>query len=1657
MNERERQDLRQELLELHFGCHPDPDGLRARLENDPGLQSLSAEVEGEAALLSEAAQAPIDELDLTRPTPVQEPRELPKKKTGRWFVRLALAAAAVLLLAPVGLWLYQEARAAVLRSESCQIEISGPRGVPDGAPARYTIRTTDFDHELRAASLSWRVLDEQGDVQAEGQLASTGETVLELPPRLDGPRRLEVTADAGAEASSASLYLAPDAEGPLVYLTSDKPVYRPGEPVFLRGLLLDRLTLNPRQGSYRLRIVDARDQVQKEMVLQAQQGVVSPQWQVPADSAGGEYAFELRDGQNEFTVERHAFLVQRYQASRFSKRIDLDRKTYAPGESGSAEVTVTRLGEGPAEGAQVDATLLVDGEAVWAQKAELDSAGRTLFTFQLPDSVTRGEGRFVARVSDGSTIETDIEPFVVPTGRLEVAFFPEGGELVAGTTNRIYAEVTDALGRPAEARGQIVDTAGRVVAPFETSHQGRASFLLEPGRTESYTLRFEAPVAEPVALPAAKKAGITLLSSAASFGPDEPVAFETHVTGEGPWIAGVFCRGSLVGQTTFRGAGAHKLAIDVAPEASGVLRVTVFQKDLMPVAERLVHRRSSRGITIEIEPERQTIAPGDSQRLTIHTRDESGRSVSAIVGLVVTDAATRDILDEPRIGLADQAMLFADVEELEDIEDFLLSSPGAEEHIDLLLGTRGWRRFAWLKTEELIAEHGDAARRVLIREGRPQIPQVAVDSRRDPLRSTVWDLESTALDYRRFSLILWGTALVLALVGLGLRWSARRWHWSHGTRVSFGVALTMLGAASVMLFIVGEADQGFDGAAEASFADARQLNAAPVLSATGDVLLSPEDITTLLALSYAGGTDAAQFSGDDGDEGRWRFGSFDALEVEEEVIEEPDEMAERFSLGRASFWKDDVGDKNEDLRARPEQEFQNARELDRAGLLAAESTVDSPFQADFRYYVREFAHRRSNEIARLDFRETVYWNALLATDEEGRATVEFDVSDRVTTWTVAADAHGAGRLGQADASFESRLPFQLEAKLPTEVSAGDRLEIPVVVSATDPELLSAQVGVRVTDPLSSTGAPIQTVALPDGRSRVIIPIEVGVQPGPARVDLKARSGRFSDRVLTDLRVVARGFPRHDSQSGVVSESVSFDVSLPDSHQPGSLSAELKLYPSPLDDLQDGLEGILRQPSGCFEQTSSTHYPNVLALSLIQAAGIEAPAVERRAQDLLAYGTDRLSGFECSRGGFEWFGADPAHEALTAYGLLEFHDTARVYDGIDGEMITRTRRWLLDRRDGEGGFDARQDGLHSWGAPRPIVDAYLTYSLVGTGVSLSELTREIDALEKRRQVTEDAYEMSWIARCLEAAGRSETARDARQMLTAFQKSDGSVPGGTTSITASRGNDLIVETTSIAALAWSDDDEFAGQRRRAIEYLLTQRSGSGTFGATQATILALKALVRHAELDRRITSDGEIRVFVDERLVAGERVRAGQRGLLSFDKLIEHFEPGMNRVRLELTGDNEFPWAFDLRYTSDLPANGAHPPVRLTTSLGSSEVSEGATVPVKARVENVSGDGVPMAMAIIGLPAGLEVSPKVLDDLRDGGRFAFWEQAGREIVLYWRGLEPGAVHEFDIDAVARIPGRTTGPASRSYLYYTPEEIAWTAPLTITIAADGSQSGR
>ena len=165
--------------------------------------------------------------------------------------------------------------------------------------------------------------------------------------------------------------------------------------------------------------------------------------------------------------------------------------------------------------------------------------------------------------------------------------------------------------------------------------------------------------------------------------------------------------------------------------------------------------------------------------------------------------------------------------------------------------------------------------------------------------------------------------------------------------------------------------------------------------------------------------------------------------------------------------------------------------------------------------------------------------------------------------------------------------------------------------------------------------------------------------------------------------------------------------------------------------------------------------------------------------------------------------------------------------------------------------------------------------------------------------------------------------------------------------------------------------------------------------------------------------------------------------------------MTAVAVESTAGEGTPVSLTWHARTATPANAADSPLTLTTTLDRTEVSEGDTVRVTAVLTNATAQPVGMAMAIVGLPAGLRLPPdfkqlKALTERPAAGepRASHFEVTPREVVFYRRGLAANESVTLAFDAVAETPGTSRGPASRAYPYYAPEFKHWATPLGVSV---------
>jgi hypothetical protein len=290
------------------------------------------------------------------------------------------------------------------------------------------------------------------------------------------------------------------------------------------------------------------------------------------------------------------------------------------------------------------------------------------------------------------------------------------------------------------------------------------------------------------------------------------------------------------------------------------------------------------------------------------------------------------------------------------------------------------------------------------------------------------------------------------------------------------------------------------------------------------------------------------------------------------------------------------------------------------------------------------------------FPETLYFNPALITDGGGRATLTLPLADSITTWRLTCMASSAkGELGSTTSGIRVFQDFFVDVDFPVALTQNDQISVPVAVYnylKTDQQVrLEAQPG----DWFEFRGEKEQTVTLkPSEVKAVYFPITVkglGVQ----KFTVMGFGEKKSDAVSRSVEVVPDGREELVTFSGRLEGKVAHTVTVPEAAIPGASKVFVKVYPGVLSQVVEGLDNMLRMPCGCFEQTSSATYPNILILDYMKTTKKITPELQMKAEGFINNGYQRLLSYEVPGGGFEWFGNAPAHRILTAFGLMEFHD------------------------------------------------------------------------------------------------------------------------------------------------------------------------------------------------------------------------------------------------------------------------------------------------------------------------------------------------------------------------------------------------------------------
>lgn len=1647
----------------------------------------------------------------------------------------------VLLLSALGLWGLTDYYANLPErlSQHETIVLGQSRLVPGSQAAlRVVVRDSRDQEPLEEAAIRVSLEPDRGGASVAlfdgtiGQLGTT-DVLFDVPDDVEGAQTLVVETESslGRDRVARAVTLDRDYR---VLLTTDKPLYQPGQLIHVRALALSPFDRRPAaEQALEIVIADGKgNKVFRERLTTSAFGVASTEFQLASQVNTGPYKITAQLGN---TLSEKTVTVERYVLPKFALNLDSERPYYLPGERVEGTLNAAYFFGKPVADSTVELegfTFDVGRNVVLTLSGTTDAEGNFEFAFDLPNYIAgsdldQGAGRFYlqATVSDQTNhSESASLSLPVTQSSLLIEAIPEGGQWHIGVENILYVLTSYPDGTPAEtslnlnfySNGQKVSVEsgpyGLAEVPF-TPNEPWQELLIEAsdaqGNQSEQEFFFEGEWQEETVL---------LRPDRPAYRVGDTMNLSIHTSqARGTVYLDIIREGQTVSTQAIQVSdGQAAVAMDLTPDLYGTLELhayKILRSGTIARDTRLVLVDEANELALSFATDRDVYRPGESAALDIQVNGQDGSGAESAVGLAIVDESLFALTEEDP-GFAKLYFMLEQqlLQPKYDLHGFSIPDLLTTEPVD----DPALRAAQETTAQAALAEAVPVSNRFTLQANshkdniqNARLQQITYFTRLSEglfglllllpmsvLGLIVWQMRRKE-HFRRTLALVGGVLGFLALLFL-LRWAVPSWVNEPLDRVGFfleglfelgaefGWPLLLLGLFC-FLALIWYAWQQKESALGWALFSLPLFVAVLIMTvfASSEANIYPDESVVmwaffaLLLLPLAFLIRAAAFTLT-----RHRLLALATLGVAWLSLSAPLGALMAGVVMPASFGAPEMAVMEEEMMI-PEAKAAQGTVTYNAILSEKEVEQAEEEEAAMEDSAEDgdAAAGSSAEPPRLRqyFPETMLWVADGVTDQDGRLSLEVPVADSITTWRLSALASTQdGRLGSATGALRVFQDFFIDLDLPLALTVGDEIAVPVGVFNYLPEAQNVRLELEPMPWFELLDDANKEIVIEANEISVVY-FRIRAQTfGKQPFKVTALGSQMSDAIQKEVRVFPDGKEIRFTQSDRLSAETPAEylATIPTDAIPGTQGVTVKIYPGMISQVVEGLDAMLQMPYGCFEQTSSTTYPNVLVLDYLQSTNQVAPEVQFKAEEYINLGYQRLTTFEVgNQGGFSLFGDPPPDRMLTAYGLQEFGDMSRVHP-VDPDLVQRAAFWLLSQQKSDGSWENDQGLVHesTWrnmendGLP---VTAYIVWSLADAGfVNEAGTQQGIEYVREFQGQAQDPYVVALVTNALVAADlasgnqiepSTQAVLDRLAALAERTGNGATWPSGVATFMGSEGQTGSIETSALAALAFLRSDTHPELANAALTSLIQQKDSFGTWYSTQATVLTLKSLLESVRagsenVNATVTvtlNGGQTRSvevtpenFDVVQLITFDDVRLGEN-------LVEIQVEGEGNLMYQVAGNYYLPWDVLPDYPELVEQKE---PLTVDVTYDRTELSVDDTVNVHVNVTlNEPGSRVEWGLIDLGIPPGFGVQSEDLaalvaqyqnttDDQQP--TIERYELTGRQILVYIGNLSHEHPIRFSYRLKAKYPLVAQTPASNAYDYYNPDVAGEKEPQMLVV---------
>ncbi|HEY4326599.1 MAG TPA: TonB-dependent receptor [Mucilaginibacter sp.] len=498
-----------------------------------------------------------------------------------------------------------------------------------------------------------------------------------------------------------------------VYLQLDKPYYAIGDDIWFKAYVTagSEHRLSTISCVLNVELINEKDSVKQSVKLPVTNGLTWGDFILSDSLKEGNYRIRaytnwMRNEGEAYFFDKTFTIINSISNNVFTNTTYTYNSMQEGGRKVNAAIAYADLNGRPYAENTVGYEITLGSKIIAKGHGQTDGKGVLNINFMdsMPGQLTSGRIVTDLRLPNKKIVTKSIL-IKAASDKVDVQFFPEGGNLINGDNAKIAFKAVSADGLGADIKGIITDNNDNQVATFSSTHLGMGVFDLTPesGKTYKAAITYADGSQNNVQLPATSDNGYALSIDNSQADiisikvlPGEAVRKSASQNGEMSLVGQ--CGGVIFYAGKSKpGSKSFTAAIPKSKFPSGVAQFTLFSAAGEPLNERLVFIQNNDQLKLDVTTEKQSFSPREKTRIELNAKDATDKPTVGSFSVAVTDETKIPVGENAENSILSSLLLTSDLRGYVEKAGYYFSeiNKKTQSDLDVLMLTQGYHRFEW--------------------------------------------------------------------------------------------------------------------------------------------------------------------------------------------------------------------------------------------------------------------------------------------------------------------------------------------------------------------------------------------------------------------------------------------------------------------------------------------------------------------------------------------------------------------------------------------------------------------------------------------------------------------------------------------------------------------------------------------------------------------------------------------------------------------------------------------------------------------------------------------------------------------------------------------------------------------------------------------------